>query len=236
LLLLFVVCPVLFSFLYQLCFVETFKLKYLVSRSKCDFCNKQLRYRDIIPIFSYIRLFGKASCCKQTLSRCYILGEILSVVPALYTLFHPSVQALSTFICLYLFLLVFALFDIQTLSIPLHIFLIFAFVSAIIFEGHLNYFVIVTFFLHIFYFLFKHAIGYGDILICSLLSYLIPYSIFINILFLTFLLGSVISTILVLQTKKRKIKIPLIPFIYLAFCIETVLLHLRIFEVGFRYL
>lgn len=174
-LLLFVVCPVLFSFLYQLCFVETFKLKYLVSRSKCDFCNKQLRYRDIIPIFSYIRLFGKTSCCNQTLSRCYILGEILSVVPALYTLFHPSVQALSTFICLYLFLLVFALFDIQTLSIPLHIFLIFAFVSAIIFEGHLNYFVIVTFLLHIFYFLFKHAIGYGDILICSLLSYLIRF-------------------------------------------------------------
>lgn len=235
-LLLFVVCPVLFSFLYQLCFVETFKLKYLVTRSKCDFCNKQLRYRDIIPIFSYIRLFGKASCCNQTLSRCYILGEILSVVPAFYTLFHPSVQALSTFICLYLFLLVFALYDIQTLSIPLHIFLIFAIVSAIIFEGHLNYFVIVTCLLHIIYFLFKHAIGYGDILICSLLSYLIPYSIFINILFLTFLLGSVISTILVLQTKRRKIKIPLIPFIYLAFCIETVLLHLRICEVGFRYL
>src|SRR5699024_4108647 len=137
---------------------------------------------------------------------------------------------------LYLFLLVFALFDIQTLSIPLHIFLIFAFVSAIIFEGHLNYFVIVTFLLHIFYFLFKHAIGYGDILFCSLLSSLTPFSILLNIFFPTFTLGSVMSTILVLRTKKRNIKIPLIPFIYLAFCIETVLLHLRIFEVGFRYL
>lgn len=232
-LLLFVVCPVLFSFLYHLCFIEIFKLKYLVTRSKCDFCNKRLRYRDIIPIFSYIKLFGKTSCCKQTLSRYYVLGEILSVVPAFYSLFHPSAQALSTFTCLYLFLLVFALYDIQTLSIPLHIFLIFAFVSAMIFDGYLNYFVIVTLSLHIFYFLFKHTIGYGDILICSLLSYLIPYSIFINILFLTFLLGSIFSMILVFQTKNRKIKIPLIPFIYLAFCIETVLLHLRIFEVGF---
>src|SRR5699024_5413287 len=112
------------------------------------------RYRDIIPIFSYIRLFGKASFCKQTLSRCYILGEILSVVPALYTLFHPSVQALSTFICLYLFLLFFSLFYLQTFGMSLLIFVIFFFFCAIIFAGHLNYFVIVIFFLHIFYLLF----------------------------------------------------------------------------------
>lgn len=228
-LILFVVCPVLFSFLYQLCFVETFNLKYLATRSKCDFCNKQLSYRDIMPIFSYIRLLGKTSCCNQPLSRLYILGEVLSLVPALYLIFNPNAKSLSTFIFIYLFLLVFALYDIQTLSIPLHIFFVFAFSSAVIIDGNLYYFVITTLLLHIFYFLFKNAIGYGDILICSLLSYLIPYSIFINVLFLTCLIGSIFSTILVLKTKNRKIKIPFIPFIYIAFCIEAVLSHFRIF-------
>ncbi|ATH59898.1 MULTISPECIES: prepilin peptidase [Staphylococcus] len=234
-LLLLIVCPILFSFLYHLCFMKKFNLKYLLLRSKCDFCNQQLKFRDMIPVVSYIKLWGRASCCYQKLNKYYLIGEITSLIPAFYLLFSFTSEALTSFLLIYLFLLIFSLYDLQTLSIPLHMYLIFAISSIFIIEGNVYQFLVITFILHLFYICFKSAIGYGDILICALLSYLLPYIYFINVLFLTFLSGSVFAIILVLKLKKRKIKIPLIPFIYIAYCIETALVHLKMHEVNLFY-
>src|SRR5699024_11965172 len=122
--------------------------------------------------------------------------------------------------------LIFLLYEFLTLSISLHMYFIFPITCIFIIEGNVYQFLVITFILHLFYICFKSAIGYGDIIICALLSYLLPYIYFINVLFLTFLSGSVFAIILVLKLKKRKIKIQLISYIYIVFCIETALVHL----------
>lgn len=50
----------------------------LFGRSVCDFCNKKLKPKNLIPIFSFIFQKGKCSFCKKNLSFLYPASEILT--------------------------------------------------------------------------------------------------------------------------------------------------------------
>lgn len=47
-------------------------------RSACDYCRKQLRVHDLIPVISWIVLRGRSSCCKKPLHIKYPLIELIS--------------------------------------------------------------------------------------------------------------------------------------------------------------
>lgn len=57
-------------------------------RSHCPGCGRQLRPSEMIPVFSYLKLRGRSSCCDQKLSVAYagwelfatLCGAILGVV------------------------------------------------------------------------------------------------------------------------------------------------------------
>ncbi|WP_069996310.1 prepilin peptidase [Staphylococcus caeli] len=212
-------CPVLFSFLYQFSFVNKINFNYFTLRSTCDHCHQNIKLYDMIPIFSFIMLKGTSRCCKKKLSYCYVLGEILAILPAFYFYFIPPFNHFEnpTFLLIYLFLLVFALFDITTYTIPLHMLAVLLFTS--IYITHLNIFpfIIVTIILHTLFLINRKSIGYGDILLLSLLSLILPFNLFKLTFLLTFLLGGVFALFTLFVTRNLKYKLPFIPFIFIAY-------------------
>jgi prepilin signal peptidase PulO-like enzyme (type II secretory pathway) len=49
-----------------------------LSRSVCPHCNTKLKARHLIPVFSFIFLKGKCAYCKKTISKSYILIELIT--------------------------------------------------------------------------------------------------------------------------------------------------------------
>lgn len=50
----------------------------IVSRSRCDKCKKELKWYDLIPIFSYVFLKGKCRYCHKKISPINLIIEIMT--------------------------------------------------------------------------------------------------------------------------------------------------------------
>ena len=50
---------------------------YNESRSYCDYCGRQLKWFENIPVFSWLFLKGKTKCCKKKLPVSYPVVELL---------------------------------------------------------------------------------------------------------------------------------------------------------------
>jgi len=61
-------------------------------RSHCPHCNKQIIWYDLIPVFSFFRLFGKCRNCKEKISWQYPLVEVFTGV--LFVLVFSNFQPL----------------------------------------------------------------------------------------------------------------------------------------------
>ncbi|EKU50170.1 prepilin peptidase [Staphylococcus massiliensis] len=218
--LLILLSSLMFSFLYQLCFVVDLKFKYFTSRSKCDACRSTLRKRDLIPVVSYLLLKGRTHCCDKPLSRLYLVGEILIIacitLPS-YIQVHFQTELYLLFI---FFLLALSMYDIRSQMVPDHMLILLSiliiYFSPYVFE---DIFIKVSIILglHMLYAISRASIGYGDIkLLCVLLMGLPLYE-FMMLFMFTFILGGIFALIL-MAFKRRKIKgVPLIPFVFAAF-------------------
>lgn len=101
--------------------------KIILGRSKCDFCNKPLGFKNLFPIFSFLFQKGKCSFCKKKLSYYYPFSEILSgllfIVAGYLSRFFqvPSFTTLITFIfyaVVFSFFLIIFLTDLKECIIP----------------------------------------------------------------------------------------------------------------------
>ena len=45
-------------------------------RSRCDHCGEQLKFKNLIPILSFLMQKGKSTCCNKKLSYKYLISEI----------------------------------------------------------------------------------------------------------------------------------------------------------------
>lgn len=65
------------------------------SRSFCPGCGRTLTTRDLVPIFSYLFLRGRAGCCGYKLSPWYLAAEVTSALLAIVLglTFGPSPEA-----------------------------------------------------------------------------------------------------------------------------------------------
>lgn len=212
-----ILCPILFSFLYQITNIKGLTFKYLLTRSKCDFCQKPIPFMQLVPIFNFIKLHGKTLCCRRQLSKSYIIGELLSI-GSLIVLNITTIPVNGAMLLLiYFSLLALALYDIKTFSTPLHIPIIVIITTFILGSFYLLQGCFITLFLHLIFYFCKNCIGYGDILIFALLSFILPFTIFFLILWLTFLIGGCFSIFYIASKRSLKLKLPLVPFIFCAF-------------------
>lgn len=204
--------------------------KTLTSRSHCDNCKKNLRWFELIPIFSYIIFLGRCPRCKKKIPFIYTLGEILLGIS-----FVIIYKTYLFNIWYYLFasiLLSLSFFDYISKSIPqklAHIllglggvFFIFNY-SPIRLQSILIAVVVVAVIFLINK--YKKSFGLGDIFLILFFSLIYTPSYFVTFLLLTLYLAAFFGLIMILKNRKNiKSYIPLIPFMFISF-ITTPLIH-----------
>lgn len=98
---------------------------FLVGRSQCPKCKKNLGFADLIPVFGYIMLGGKCRFCRQPISLYYPILEILCAALAVITCLYFSLTVSSVFLFVSLsFLVLSALADIEDQEVDLALFII----------------------------------------------------------------------------------------------------------------
>ena len=120
--------------------------KFIFGRSKCDFCHKSLKPKNLVPIFSFIIQKGKCSFCHKKLSFLYPLSELMTGVSFLIAghlsgfVYDPSVQSavlLLYYIVVFGFFVVIFLTDVKYSLIPDSVIIpaiIFVFLSSVLFR------------------------------------------------------------------------------------------------------
>lgn len=108
------------SFLNVLIYRLPKKENIVLTRSHCMSCGYQLRWYDLIPLFSYLALGGKCRKCKEKLSVQYPLIEGLNGVLYLVIFARYGLSIDSLLYCLlFSALLALSVIDFRTYEIPI---------------------------------------------------------------------------------------------------------------------
>jgi len=198
----------------------------LNDRSFCDFCGKQLRWYDNIPIFSWVFYGGKSRCCRKKLLLLYPIVEIST--GCLFLLNYQSSIFNLQSIVVYLiigFLVFEAVFDFKYMVIPdlsAYSLIGLGFINWIILGAKIDYLytallsALFIFILHKIKIKGKEAMGDGDIFLAFFMGLFLGFPNIIVAFYLAFIVGAVVGIILVLEKKVKKLSpIPFGPFLVL---------------------
>lgn len=216
------------------------KKSFLKGRSYCPHCKHNLKWSDLIPLFSFLFLKGKCHYCKKPISFQYPLIELITglffvfiynyfnVNLIEYGLHYNLYQAIFYFIIISVFILIF-IYDFKHYII-LDEFIIFGIITVVLWLGF-NYFykmltlqelliyfysaISASFFFFSLWFLTKgKGMGFGDVKLAFFLGLLLGFPNVVFGIFLSFILGAIIGLGLVIF-KKRKLKsaVPFGPFL-----------------------
>lgn len=208
---------------------------FIRGRSYCDKCEHLLSPFDLIPVISFILLFGKCHYCHKNISLQYPLVELTVGILFIFSylqIWHLS--AIPSFVMLliyYLFvvsgLLVIFVTDLKYRIIPdvilIPLILLTMLVRIIQFPNilFLNYFLSGVFFFILFLILFLvtkgKGMGFGDVKYAFFMGLILGFPRIIIGFYLSFLTGAFISLILLLVGKKKmKSSIAFGPFLALS--------------------
>lgn len=213
----------------------------VMGRSKCDFCGKDLKWYDLIPVVSLLLLKGKCRYCKKNLSYNYPLLEILTgflfAFSYLYFINSGIISFLYNLVILSVLLITFfmdlkhgiiadkIIFPSVVLALLYNAF----FVKGVFLNHLLSGAIAFSFFFgvsYLFYFLTKKdGMGGGDIKLSLLLGIFLGFPNILVALYMAFLTGAIVSIILILWKKKRfqKDSLPFGTFLVLSAFISLVL-------------
>ena len=200
-------------------------------RSSCDKCKRQLKWYNLIPIFSYVFQLGKCAKCKKAIGLQSILIEV-SMVASFSLIGLLTEKWLNLFLLLILAFgtIVLGVIDLKHFLLPRVIILplisiglvlgaIFDYKSMlgpVLFGGGLSLFMFALWF-----FSGGRGIGFGDVRLAFLTGYiaafygvLVAYFAFVIALFATVLFIVLYTTLS--KTQFRGLKIPFGPTIMLA--------------------
>ncbi len=86
-------------------------------RSRCPFCNQQLRWYDNIPIISWLILKGRCRSCHHPISILYPIIEILTAIIMTFLIILVPPRYISAYFILFSALIVTIRSDIETMLI-----------------------------------------------------------------------------------------------------------------------
>jgi prepilin signal peptidase PulO-like enzyme (type II secretory pathway) len=200
-------------------------------RSICPKCKHELGFFDLIPIFSFIFLKGKCRYCKKSISWQYPLVEIATgVIFFSISIFFFSNLPLMIFLLIASScLIVIFVYDLKHLIIP-DVILVPAIIISLIYRiteilfitkdysqflYYLLAIIIPCGFFLILYLLSKGKwIGFGDVKLGVLLGLILGWPNILVGLFLSYLIGGIIGTgLIILKKKKIKSEVPFAPFL-----------------------
>ncbi|WP_206762664.1 prepilin peptidase [Mobilitalea sibirica] len=172
----------------------------VVGRSHCMYCNTQLKWYELVPVFSYIFLLGKCRTCKEKISIQYPIIEALNgmmyvLVFYLYGWDTMLTILLNVIYCLVISALIaLSVIDFRTNTIPVgfNIFimvmgLIAVFVkyfwygknTDMVLDHTIGFFAISLFLLLIFYATKGRGIGGGDIKLMAAAGLLLGWELIV---------------------------------------------------------
>ncbi len=170
-------------------------------RSHCMNCGYQLKWYDLVPVFSYLCLGGKCRSCKQKISVQYPLIELLNGVLycTVFAVYGISVEALL-YALLASALITLSVIDLRTYEIPIgiNIFILTLGLIRIVtdYADWLDYavgFFLVSGFLYIVHLVTKgRGIGGGDIKLMAVSGLLLGW----KQILLAFVLGCIIGSVI----------------------------------------
>lgn len=173
-------------------------------RSHCMTCGYQLRWYDLIPLFSWLALGGKCRKCKAPISPQYPIIEGVNGVFYLMIMAVNGFRIESVLYCLMASaLLALSVIDFRTYEIPLgfNLFLAGLGIFRLILDlEHWSDYVIGFFAVSLFLYLLLiatkgRAIGGGDVKLMAAVGLLIGWKLIILAFFIGCILGSVIHII-----------------------------------------
>lgn len=173
-------------------------------RSHCMKCGYQLRWFDLVPLFSYLFLGGKCRKCKEHISAQYPIVEGLNGVLYVLTFLVNGWSIDSVIYCLLISaLIVLSVIDFRTYEIPFGINVFILALGLIHLGFHLGdwvtyvigLFAVSTFLEIIFRLSGGRAIGYGDVRLMRASGLLLGWQLSILSLIIGCVLGSIIHVI-----------------------------------------
>ncbi len=198
-------------------------------RSHCESCGYQLRWYDLIPVFSYLCLGGKCRKCKAYISVQHLLIEVLngSLYLLAFLLYGLSVESLLY--CLaFSALLALSFIDLKTFEIPVgfNLFIGALGILRVITDyrhwpDYLIGFVCVSVFLYILYIVTRgRAIGGGDVKLMAACGLLLGWKLIILAFLIGCILGSVIH-IIRMRVSKEGHQLAMGPYLSMGIMIAT---------------
>ena len=204
--------------------------KVVRGRSQCRGCKKDLCWYELLPIVSYVVLWGRCYACKKSIPLYHLAAEVLMgllfVAVFLYAFMGGFLYIAAVALLSAVFLVPIILQDIETMEIPDHLSLVFAYIAlgvGVITGGSLavlgGVVLALPFFL-LWFFSSGRAMGLGDAKVAVSLGFLVPSLMnVVSVFMLTFWIGLVVLFVVLLvqiiTTKKIKLRrntqVPLVP-------------------------
>ena len=192
------------SFLNVLIYRIPKKENIVTVRSHCMSCGYQLKWYDLVPLFSYLALGGRCRKCKTKLSVQYPLIEGLNGALYLIVFFRYGISIESLLYCLlFSALLALSVIDFRTYEIPVgfNIFILALGLVRVVTDyrnwpDYVIGFLAVSVFLLLLYYASKgRAIGGGDVKLMAVCGLLMGWKLIILAFLLGCILGSVVHLI-----------------------------------------
>lgn len=185
-------------------------------RSFCPKCKKQITWHDNIPLLSFFFLGGKCRNCKRPISWRYPAIELTTAIG--FLLIGPNFVQLVLFVLLELIFII----DLENQIIPDRFIFVGLFFSLFIVHGSLFNslfagFLAASFLLLIHLATRGRGMGLGDVKFAVLGGMIVGLNLSLTWLFLAFLTGGLVGTILLIGKKAGlKDKIAFGPFLVVA--------------------
>ncbi|MBI2404704.1 prepilin peptidase [Candidatus Gottesmanbacteria bacterium] len=201
----------------------------LVGRSHCDWCKKNLRWDELIPLFSWIIQAGRCRRCHKRLSIQYPLIELTSGI--LFIIGFQQTQIIP-FLFVSCSLLVIFVADLKYQIIPDSMVVVgvlgalIGFIGQIRPIGLLPYLASAAgaagFFLLLWLVTRGRGMGFGDVKLAFFLGLLLGFPGIVIALYAAFLTGALVGVILILLRKKTiKGSVAFGPFLIIGAIVAT---------------
>ena len=210
--------------------------KVVQGRSKCRSCKKELCWYELLPIVSYVVLWGRCYACKKSIPIYHLIAEVvmglLFVISFLYAFMGGAMYGAAVGLLSAIFLVPIVLQDIETMEVPEHLSLVFAYVALVVglVTGGVGAILGGIVFALPFFLLWLlssgKAMGLGDAKVAVSLGFLLPSLIgVVSVFMFSFWIGLVAVLVyaacqFVTKGKvslRRKMRIPLVPCMAVAY-------------------
>ena len=204
------------------------------NRSFCDYCGRQLKWYENIPVISWMIQKGKTRCCREKLPVLYPIVEIATGLLFLIFNFQFSIfnqllnfQLIIQFfvgLVIIVFLVFSAVFDLKYMILPDFSTITLVFSALVLWCSRLfgNWIYMWSavgsfLFLDFLYLITKKkGMGFGDVKLAIFMGLFLGYPQIIIAFYIAFVVGALVSLILIILKKAgKKTPIPFGPFLIL---------------------